>query len=674
MESELKKKSDKKFYVTTPIYYVNARPHLGSLYSTLLADVAARWNQLLGKRSFLLTGTDEHGQKIAQAAAAAGQEPKAFVDSFTESFKNTWHTYEIDYNHFIRTTDPEHVKAVQAWIVAVQKKGEIYKSHYEGYYCIPCETFVTEKDQQSNQAPSCLICTRPTTLTQEESYFFKLSAYQDRLLAFYREHPDFITPTERSHEVIAFVKSGLKDLAISRTTISWGIPFPGDPKHVCYVWVDALLNYISAIGYSDERKQADFKFWWPADLQVLGKDIIRFHAVYWPAFLMALGLQLPKKLLVHGWIKMGDQKMSKSLGNVIDPQALAAAYGVEPVRYYLVRHLAVTQDAPFTIDDLVQRINADLVHDLSNLVHRMLTLAHAQNLVTVHAPAKWSHEEAELYATAHAIIEETRTDMEQYLFHRAYGHVWKLISATNAYFHAQEPWKVAKTDRARFEIIMSATAHALHMIAVLIWPVMPKTALEILESLVHPDCLLKQLVADPTKTHRDIINKLLSNQWQETFALTPHAPLFVPVAVAGELEKKSQGQTAEKQQESKKTMTSAQSHMQTTVPIISIDDFSKVELLVGTIKQIDIVPKSDKLYVLQVDLGAHGMRQICSGVRQHFAPEELLGKQGVFVANLAPRMMMGLESQGMMLFAADAAGKLQLVTVAGSVPDGTKLR
>jgi len=641
--------SSNKFYVTTPIYYVNAKPHLGSLYSTVLADVAARWNQLQGKKTFLLTGTDEHGQKIAQSAQAAGKEPKAFVDGFIESFKDTWKAYEIEYNHFIRTTDPEHIKAVQAWIIKLKEKGDIYKGAYQGYYCTPCETFVTEKDIAAETTgpdlkPACPSCSRATIYMEEECYFFKLSAYQDKLLKFYEQHPDFITPSERAQEVISFVKAGLKDLSISRTTISWGIPFPGDEKHVCYVWADALNNYISAIGYPHNMQE--FNFWWPADLQVLGKDIVRFHAVYWPAFLMAADLAMPHKLLVHGWIKIGGQKMSKSLGNVVDPQELLQKYGADAVRYYLTRYIAVTQDSPFTIEELEQHINADLVNDLGNLLNRMLTLAQRNGLSEIKSPLNWGDAEIALQELCSEMIAEFATEMDACMYHRAYAHLWKYINVVNAYFHAQEPWKVVKTDHARFAVIISATAHALYVIGLLCMPVMPVKMRELLHML-----------GETHVAEKDYLHELRQMSWKRTFLTNIQGPLFMKIM--------PQETAAEVKAETKVEAPA--------FAPITIDDFGKIALLVGTITKVDTIEKSDKLYALTVDLGEHGVRTVCSGVRQHFVPEELLNKQGVFVANLQPRQMMGLTSQGMMLFAKDETGKLKMATVAGVVPNGSRL-
>ena len=463
----------KKFYVTTPIYYGTAKPHLGSLYSTLIADVLARWNLLLGKKVFFLTGTDEHGQKIEEAAQKAGKTPRQLVDTYIDDYKNIWRAYEIDYTKFIRTTDDYHIKAVQAWITDLQAKGDIYKGVYEGWYCVSCETFVATKDTHTD-SPECPSCSRGTKSISEESYFFKLSAYQEQLLSFYKNHPNFIIPKERMQEVINFVKSGLRDLSISRTTVQWGIPFPNDRKHVAYVWADALNNYITAIGYGQKEYRDAFAMWWPADVQVLGKDIMRFHAIYWPAFLMASKLLLPKTLLVHGWIKIGEQKMSKSLGNVVDPMILHDTYGSDSVRYYLMKKMAITHDTTFSIQGLEQTITSDLANDLGNLLNRMVHFAKKNEIKVVLAPEIWSEPAIQLRVSCLRMVEEVQKYFDDYMFHMALGSVWKFINRVNAYFHESEPWKLAKTGKPNFCEVISATAHSLRVIALILWPIMPK--------------------------------------------------------------------------------------------------------------------------------------------------------------------------------------------------------
>lgn len=646
------------FYVTTPIYYVNAKPHLGSLYSTLLADVLARWHKLKGQDVFMLTGTDEHGQKIAESAFKVGKEPKLFVDSFIEPFKDTWHAYGIDYSHFIRTTDAAHVKGVQTWLTDLMAKGDIYKATYSGWYCTPCETYLTDKDLANvgtGGIPLCPSCGRLTGQLSEECYFFKMSAYQERLLEFYRANPDFITPAERLNEVVAFVESGLKDLCLSRTTITWGIPFPGDEKHVTYVWADALNNYITAIGYADPHRQEEFKKWWPCDVHVLGKDIVRFHAVFWPAFLMATDLELPKKLLVHGWIKVGEQKMSKSLGNAVDPVELLRTYGQDPVRYYLVRHMAVTQDSPFSTEDLELRITTDLANDLGNLVHRLTTLAHKYNQQTLTAPHVWQQPELALRDELWDTLETMQREMENCYMHRAYAALWKYVQQVNAYLHAQEPWKVVKNSPERFVEILSAATHALAAIAYLAWPVMPHKMSD----------LLQQLGVSFEKD-KNILEYLAINPWTHTFTLSLGAPLFT---------KYPQEETEQKGQEASSQQTTSGTQQAPEHVLATFDDLMKIELRVGTIIEVNEVPKSDKLYSLRLDFGPLGIRHICSGIKKYFTPADLLNKQVVVAYNLAPRKMMGLESQGMIFTAEDESGeKVVLVRPEQSVPNGARLK
>lgn len=632
-----------KFYVTTPIYYVTAKPHLGHLYSTVIADVLARWHRLKGQRVQFLTGTDEYGQKIAQAAQKAGMEPQKFVDSFIDAYKNVWKDYEVDYTIFMRTTYPFHTEAVQKWLKLLMEKGDIYKSHYQGWYCVPDETFVTEQEV-SQEAPVCPSCGRKTEWVSEEAYFFKLSAYQDRLLAFYEKNPDFIIPKERTSEVINFVKSGLRDLSISRTTVKWGVPFPDDTHHVTYVWADALNNYITAIGWGQKGKEKEFTSWWPADVQVMGKDILRFHAVYWPAFLMASDTALPKHLLVHGWFKVGTQKMSKSLGNVIDPVALYKTYGADQVRYYLMRQMAITHDGEFTVEDLEQKISSDLADDLGNLLNRMIALAQKYNCTSIAAPQEWIKPSQELFQESVAIISEFQTSMNECMFHMALSRLWRYIKQTNAYFHAQEPWKIAQKNPHLFNEILSATAHSLYTVGILLWPVMPKK--------------MEQLLAALGEVLPSAVN--LSDEatfsWNRSFGLHTTEPLFT--------------KPIEKKQEAEPSLSSA-----AEVPsYISIDQFAEVDLRVGQIQQCTAIEKSDKLYKLEVDFGEYGIRQILSGIRKHFSPEELIGQQALFVTNLPPRKMMGLDSQGMLLTAETTEKKLALMRPTVPVANGTKLK
>lgn len=653
-----------KFYVTTPIYYVNAAPHLGSLYSTLLADVAARYHKLMGNDVFFLTGTDEHGQKIAESAKKVGKNPKEFVDQFIPAYQNIWKLYEIEYTKFIRTTDAYHIKAIQDWILKLTEQGDIYKGVYTGWYCTPCETFVTEKDQVADaKEVTCPTCLRPCNEISEECYFFKLSAYQDRLLEFFATHPDFITPKERLNEVIAFVKEGLKDLSISRTTVTWGIPFPGDDKHVTYVWADALNNYITAIGYGAQNGEMNLHKWWPADLQILGKDIVRFHAVYWPAFLMASGLEMPKKLLVHGWIKVGDQKMSKSLGNAVDPKTLADHYGVDQIRYYLIRKMAITHDSEFKIEDIEQSINSELANDLGNLLNRCSTLAEKFNYTQIQAPAVWSKDSLALQKSCQSMQDEVCSLVQQGFLHRAVQRIWEFIAETNAYFHNHEPWKVAKSDIVLFQEIIAATVYSIKTVAVLMWPVMPKKMEQLLASLNYQLPGLS-------------VNVLQTLHWTDEIKINKIETLFQKYEKS--MENKNDVNIKDtitaKLNESSPTLNSSSPALNgDQSSLITIDDFAKVDLRVGQIISCEIVEKSDKLFKLQVDFGDFGKRQIFTGLRKFLTPDDLIGKQGVFVVNFKPRMIMGMESQGMML-SAEGDGQVVAIHPAKQIALGAKIK
>lgn len=637
---------EQKFYVTTPIYYGTAKPHLGSLYSTVIADVFARWHRLYNHKTMFVTGTDEHGQKVAQAAHKAGKAPQEFVDTCVKEYTAMWKEYAISYDTFIRTTDEKHKHAVQEWIKQAQERGDIYKSLYSGWYCTPCETYVTH-DLDIKEAPLCSTCQRETNKISEESYFFKLSAYQDKLLRFYEENPSFIVPKERLAEVVSFVKSGLQDLSISRTTVQWGVPFPGDAKHTVYVWADALINYISAVGYADSTQKKAFDVWWPADMHVLGKDIVRFHAVYWPAFLMAVGLQLPKRLLVHGWIKVNQQKMSKSFGNVVDPELLRTKYGVDEVRYYLMRHMTITHDSEFSTMDLEQRITSDLANDLGNLLNRTVTLALKNNVSQVRAQKVWSQISEELRQEAWKTLDEYEQCMREGVIHQALGRLWQFIHQVNSYFHTNEPWKQAKKDDVLFAEIISATCHSLYIIATLLSPVMPAKMKELLHHLGHEFTANKDYIAD-----------LKHNRWDREFNL--------------QLAEKSLFAKHEPE-EQKKEVEPIGKKEDATEHII-IDDVVRVELRVGGIVSCQTVEKSDKLLKMHVDFGELGSRTILAGIRQHYKPEELVNKQALFVTNLKPRMMLGIESQGMMLLAKDETGKLVIMQPAHVVANGTRLQ
>ncbi len=632
----------KKFYVTTPIYYVNAVPHLGTLYSTIIADVTNRYQRLHGKETFFVTGTDEHGQKIKTAAEAANKTAQAFVDGMIESFKKTWELFGINYSHFIRTTDPVHIKRVQDIVKTLLEQGDIYKASYEGLYCTPCESFIANNEQ--NETLTCPIHQKPLEKIAEESYFFRLSAYQDQLLTFYEEHPEFINPKERAAEIISFVQGGLKDLSISRTTVSWGIPFPGDEKHTIYVWIDALINYLSALAYAPEGEASC----WPADVQIMAKDIVRFHAVYFPALLMALNKPIAHTLLVHGYLLMQDQKMSKSLGNNISPESLAQECGTETIRYYLMKQIPFSHDGQCSKEDLINITNADLSNNVGNLLQRTISLALNKKLTTIIPPEVWEVPATKLHMKAQETISSYIDAMNHYQYHKALAYVMDFVSDTNAYLHNQEPWKMGPDQQELFNEIISATLHALDCIGFLLIPFLP----EKMKLLNH--ALQKQRATEEQED--DLFHRIRNKPWQYTFKPKLLAtPLFPRL----ELPKKPIIET-EKLVEND--------------DLISIETFAHVKLAVGTILACIPVAKSEKLLQLTVDLGNFGIRTILSGVAQSCTPESLINTQGIFVVNLPPRKMAGIMSQGMMLFANKEDGKLTPATMTEKVVNGTLVR
>ncbi|MFH1831990.1 MAG: methionine--tRNA ligase [bacterium] len=665
-----------KYYVTTAIYYVNAKPHLGSTYETILADTTARFQKLAAKDVYFLTGTDEHGQKVQEKAQELGLQPQAFVDSMIEPYKNTFNTYNIEYDKFIRTTDPEHIQAVTQWIEKLIEQDDIYKSQYSGWYCVPEEKFISDTEALAHNK-MCPDCKRPLKEVSEEGYFFRLSAYESRLLDFYEKNPNFIIPKERFNEVISFVKSGLKDLSISRLrkNVSWGIPFPGDPEHTIYVWGDALNNYISAIGYGnpDKKAQEQFNYLWPADLHVMGKDIVRFHAVYWPAFLMSAELELPKHLLVHGYILVDNQKMSKSLGNSIDPNQLADWYGTDQIRYYLLRHMPINQDGNFNLPGLEDCITSDLANNLGNLLNRTVSLALKNNLSTVKTPTQWEGHSALLRDKCEEAVRMYWEEMDKCSYHIALSELWKFISEVNAFFHAQQPWKLAQTDKEEFDDVIAASCNSLYAIAIMLWPVMPTKTQELLAS-----------IGQKFELGKNYEDELRKNKWDKTFVLTQQAPLFVRPEThvpAPDASTTIPGAHAPTNSNTKTltnsgspTCASTQAPTNSGTPdsSINIEDFAKVNLHVGTVQTCEPVSGSDKLYKLTVNFGPLGIRQILSGIAKNFMPEDLIGKQGVFVTNLKPRKLMGLESNGMMLFVKDDTD-MAMVTVGKAIENGTRL-
>ncbi|MDQ5940745.1 MAG: methionyl-tRNA synthetase, partial [Candidatus Dependentiae bacterium] len=625
----------KTFYITTPIYYVNAKPHIGTLYSTLLADVLARWQRFNGKEVYFLTGTDEHGQKIAQQAAAAEMAPQQFVDQMIPAFQSVWQRYELSYDRFIRTTELAHKQTVVRWIDQLIAKGDIYKARYEGLYCVPCETFVTQEQALPGEdGPLCPSCTRGLQKISEENYFFKLSAYQERLLAFYEQNPNFIHPKERINEILSFVKGGLKDLSISRRTVEWGIPFPSDPEHTVYVWGDALMNYVSGLGYLHTGPDAGTRFaqFWPADVQVMAKDIVKFHAVYFPAFLMAVGVQPARRLLVHGYLLVDNYKMSKSKGNALDPVELADQFGVDQIRFYLVRHMPTNHDGNISIPDIVSRIESDLANNLGNLLQRAASLALKYSATEIVPQKKWSEQSMALREACMEMLGEFQVLMDGLQMSQAYGALWAFITKVNVYFHEMEPWKKAKEDPAQFAEILAAAAQSLYIVGHLISLVMPYKSKQLLASLGHTLIAKKETIfacawnvpctyfvpREPLFVRPELPDMYKTTEVVAEIAAVSEKPAVVSApkvaATLSDVAKKEGGLAQD--------------------GLITIDDLVKVELVVGRIVSCVRVEKSDKMLCMQVDLGSYGNRQILAGVGQSFTPEQLIGRCALFVANL----------------------------------------
>jgi methionyl-tRNA synthetase len=628
-----------RFYLTTPIYYVNAEPHLGHAYTTIVADAIARSRRLLGDDVLFLTGTDEHGQKVERAATSRGMTPQAFTDEISTTFRRLFEHLGISNDDFIRTTEPRHVKAAQAIWRRVQERGFLYKAAYEGWYCTVDEAFIPESQLDNGRCPDC---GSTVERVSEESYFFKLSAFEDRLLQLYAADPGFITPDVRRNEVVSFVKGGLKDLSVSRTSFRWGIPVPDDPKHVMYVWFDALTNYLTAAGFPDE--DARFQTYWPADLHLVGKEILRFHAVYWPAFLMAAGLDIPRRIVGHGWWLMNDAKMSKSLGNVVRPHSYTAVFGVDAFRYFVLREMTVGHDANFTDEAFLTRYNADLANDLGNLVSRATTMIH-RYCEGVIPPSSAAHEDAVLTQRLEDVVPYVTACMtDSYQFSVALRDVWDVISVANKYIATKEPWALAKHESKRDELnaVLYQSAEVLRVVAALIEPAMPGTTGRIRQML-----------------------GIEAHDWQNLLhaRLKPGTRLGKVVPLFPRIERSVEElrQMADQEKPAATTAAGAETP-KTEGERISIDAFMNVELRTAKVVAAEAVPKSKKLIKLQVDLGSE-QRTILAGIAEAYEPESLVGRTVVIVANLKPAKLMGIESNGMVLAASPEGGKPVLLTV-----------
>lgn len=655
--------SQQKYYITTPIYYPSGKWHLGTCYTTVICDALARFKRMQGYDVFYLTGTDEHGQKIDDVAKSVGIPVKEYIDKVVKELRELWGLLDISYDKFIRTTDDYHEKAVQKIFEKLYAQGDIYKDEYEGYYCKPCESFWTKSQLVDGKCPDC---GREVSLMKEESYFFRLSKYQDRLIKLIEENPEFLQPKSRQNEMLNnFLRPGLQDISVSRTSFDWGVKVPFDPKHVVYVWIDALTNYITALGYGSDDTTL-FEKYWPADLHMMGKEIVRFHSIIWPAILMALDIPLPKKVYGHGWLLLSGDKISKSKGNAVDPVILSERYGVDAVRYYLLREIPFGQDGSYSNRAFISRINSDLANDFGNLVSRSTAMC-SQYFGGI-VPERGEIEEVDksLIDVCNGAYEKVAKAMDSLLVPEALEEIWKIIIRANKYIDETTPWLLAKDEskRSRLQSVIYNLIEAIRMANVLVSPFLTKSYVEVFKKIGVTDEYLEGFGSLEFGAMRSGAKVEKGEALFKRIDIEKDVKELEAIAEKAEAEKNKK---AEKKEDEKAENT-------VTFEEITIDDFAKINLRVGKVASAEKVEKADKLLKLGVDLGEGRIRTVVSGIAKWYAPDEMVGKEIILVANLKPCKLRGIMSEGMILCASDEDGNLAIVSPSKPMKAGSEVR